>query len=101
MNGLRCLVLGIVCLLATLPVVNGQSVTGQISGTVSDSAGAVIPGAAVKLINNLSQQVHSFTADGNGNFTFTSLVPGTYNLTVTQPGFKVYAQSGIVVAAQE
>ena len=101
MNGLRCLVLGIVCLLATLPAVNGQSVTGQITGTVADAAGAVVPGAAVKLTNDLSQQVHTFTADANGSFVFTSLVPGTYSLRITQAGFKVYAQTGILVAAQE
>ena len=96
-----CLVAALICLLAALPAAHGQSVTGQISGTVADAAGAIVPGAAVKLTNDLSQQVHTFTADSNGNFIFTSLVPGTYSLHVTQPGFKIYAQPGIVVAAQE
>jgi hypothetical protein len=88
-------------LLAMLPAVHGQSVTGQISGTVADSAGALVPGAAVKLTNDLSQQVHTFTADANGSFVFTNLVPGSYSLRVTQPGFKVYAQNAISVSAQE
>src|SRR4051794_24106681 len=57
MNGLRFLVTAIVFLLASLPAAYGQSVTGQISGTVADSAGAVIPGASVKLTHDLSQQV--------------------------------------------
>ena len=74
------------CLLATMPIVYGQSVTGQISGNVVDAAGAVIPGAAVTLTNDLSQQVHSFTTDSNGSFVFTSLVPGNYSLKVTQAG---------------
>jgi hypothetical protein len=101
MNGLRCLVAVMICLLATLPVVNGQSVTGQITGVVTDQAGAVVPGAMVNLTNDLSKQVHNFTADSNGGFTFTSLVPGTYSLSIKQAGFKVYAQNGIGVAAQE
>ena len=50
------------CLLATMPIVYGQSVTGQISGNVVDAAGAVIPGVAVTLTNDLSQQAHSFTS---------------------------------------
>jgi hypothetical protein len=88
-------------LLATLPTINGQSVTGQIAGTVSDAAGALVPGAVVNLTNALSQQVHTFTTDANGGFVFTGLVPGEYNLKITQPGFKVYAQNGIQVATQE
>src|SRR6516165_2300823 len=101
MNGLRCLVLGIVCLLAALPVVNGQSVTGQISGVVVDPAGAVVPSAEVQLIHDLSQSIHKFVTDSNGSFFFTGLVPGTYSLRVSRPGFKSYDSKGITVATQE
>ena len=86
---------------ALLPNLNSQSVTGQITGTVADAAGAVVPGAVVKLINDLSQQTHSFNTENNGSFVFTNLVPGSYSIQITQPGFKVYAQHGITVAAQE
>jgi hypothetical protein len=86
---------------ALLPNLNGQSVTGQIAGTVADSAGSVVPGAVVKLINDLSQQTHSFNTETNGSFVFTNLVPGNYSIQITQPGFKVYAQHGITVSAQE
>src|SRR3954454_9075637 len=88
-------------LLASLPAANAQSVTGQISGTVTDSTGAVVAGASVKLTHDLSQQVHAFTTDSNGGFTFFGLVPGAYSLNVAQPGFKAYNQKSIVVAAQE
>ena len=88
----------VLCLLAVLPTVYGQSVTGQISGTVADSAGAVIPGAVVQLTNDLSKQIHTFTADSNGSFVFANLVPGSYSIRITQPGFKVYALSAITVA---
>jgi len=88
-------------LFALLPNLNAQSVTGQITGTVVDAAGAVVPGASVKLSNDLSQQVHTFTTENNGSFVFTNLVPGNYSIQVTQPGFKVYAQKAITVSAQE
>lgn len=88
-------------LAAVLPVARGQSVTGQVSGTIVDPAGAVVPGAAVQLIHDLSQTIHQFTTESTGEFLFTGLVPGAYSLRVAQKGFKTYDQSGITVAAQE
>ncbi|MDR3701849.1 MAG: carboxypeptidase-like regulatory domain-containing protein [Candidatus Sulfopaludibacter sp.] len=89
------------CALATLPTVSGQSITGQITGSVIDSAGGVVAGASVQLTHELSQQSNSFTTDSNGSFTFVDLVPGSYSVRVTHPGFKVFVQAGITVAAQE
>jgi hypothetical protein len=91
----------LLALAALLPAANAQSVTGQIQGSVTDSTGAVVAGAAVKLTHNLSQTTHSFTTDGTGSFSFFGLVPGAYSLTVSQPGFKGYTQRNITVAAQE
>jgi hypothetical protein len=87
--------------LVALPTVNGQSVTGQISGIVVDPAGAVVPGATVQLIHDLSHQIRVYTAENNGSFIFTGLVPGSYSLRVMRPGFKAYDQRGITVATQE
>jgi hypothetical protein len=84
-----------------MPAAKSQSVTGQVSGTVVDSTGALTPGAVVLLTHDLSQTTHRFATESNGAFVFTGLVPGTYSLRVTHPGFKTFAQSGIVVAAQE
>jgi len=88
-------------LLALLPAARAQSVTGQISGVVVDPAGALVPGAAVQLTHDLSQQVHKYTTESNGSFIFTGLVPGSYSLRVTLAGFKGYDQKGITVATQE
>jgi len=87
--------------LAISPAAFAQSVTGQISGTVTDASGAVVAGAAVKLTHDLSQQTRQFTTDSNGSFSFFGLVPGAYTLNVSQPGFRAYDQKGIVVSAQE
>jgi hypothetical protein len=87
--------------LAIAPAAFAQSVTGQISGTVTDASGAVVTGATVKLTHDLSTQARSFTTDGNGSFTFVGIVPGAYTLNVTQAGFRTYEQKGITVAAQE
>ncbi len=84
-----------------LPVARAQSVTGQISGTVTDVSGSVIPGAAVQLTHDLSQQTRSFVTGARGSFIFTGLVPGAYSLHVSQPGFKAYDQKAINVSSQE
>jgi len=87
-------------LLAMLPAANAQ-VTGQVTGVVVDQADAVVPGATVQLIHDLSQTVHAFTTETNGEFVFTGLVPGTYSLHVSKPGFKTFEQRNITIAAQE
>lgn len=79
----------------------GQGVTGTIDGTVTDPAGAIVTGAKVTLADSVSRQQHEFTTGSKGSFSFLDLVPGTYNLEIRQPGFKVYVQNGIVVSANE
>jgi hypothetical protein len=88
-------------LLAVSPAVLGQGVTGQISGTVADPSGASLAGAVVTVTHVLSQQVRTFTTDAGGYFVFPNLVPGTYNLNITQAGFRAHDQRGINVNAQE
>lgn len=88
-------------LLALLPVSSAQTVTGQISGTVVDPGDAVIVGADVNLINDVTKQARVYRTDPSGNFLFPELVPGTYNVRIMHPGFKAYAQNGIVLSAQE
>jgi Carboxypeptidase regulatory-like domain len=87
--------------LATLPTAKAQSVTGQISGSVTDPAGAVIPGARVQLTNDLTKQVRALSTASSGSFIFPDLMPGDYSVGITQTGFKAYSQRGINVSAAE
>jgi hypothetical protein len=66
-----------------------------------DPADAVVPGAAIELIHDLSHTVHKFTTETNGTFIFTGLVPGTYTLRVDKSGFKAYDQNQVTVSMQE
>ncbi|MBO0722654.1 MAG: carboxypeptidase regulatory-like domain-containing protein, partial [Blastocatellia bacterium] len=59
-----------------------QSVTGQISGTVTDTTGGAIVSATIQLTHDLSKQVRTFTTDTNGTFVFTNLVPGDYSVRI-------------------
>src|SRR5215831_10483130 len=55
-----------------------QTITGRISGTVTDSNGSAIPGVTVKIINEATQQIRNVTADPNGFYVATNLPVGNY-----------------------
>src|SRR5437867_6840716 len=64
-----------------------QTITGTITGAVKDSSDAVIVGAKVILIHEATRvQRQTITSDA-GDFTFSSVQPGSYTLTVDHPGF--------------
>ena len=65
----------------------GQLGSG-LQGTVTDQNGAIIPGANVKLTNTETNQSVETTANDSGLYRFTGLKQGTYNVLVTQNGFK-------------
>jgi hypothetical protein len=72
---------------------------GAISGTVTDSTGAVVGGATVTA-TLVDQNVSTVrTTSGAGDYTITPLTPGEYNLTVTAKGFEKFIQEHITVDA--
>jgi hypothetical protein len=79
----------------------GQGLTGQISGTVTDPSGNVVPGAEVVLLNTGTGHARTSHTDGAGAFLFTQLLPGSYQITVTSPGFKRMEKKDIVLTATE
>jgi hypothetical protein len=101
MTKFRILVAVLVSLLALAASSPAQTVTGSVTGTVVDSANAIVVGAVVRLTNNVTKQQREFVTAGNGTFTFLDLVPGEYNLRISQPGFKTFVQNGITVGTLE
>ncbi len=75
----------LVCVLAALPCWGQFS--GSIQGTVQDPGGGVVPNARVQLKNVATGVVASTASDGEGNFRFVSLAPGSYQVTVDATGF--------------
>ena len=92
----RDLVLALALLIADAPVMHAQFL-GQLSGTVNDSSGAVVPGASVTLKNQTSGTTRDTTSNGQGYFTIAAVPTGTYNLTVTAKGFQSWELAGIAV----
>ncbi|MGC2661639.1 MAG: carboxypeptidase-like regulatory domain-containing protein, partial [Bryobacteraceae bacterium] len=81
-------VLTFLMLAAVMPRADAQTVTGSLTGTVVDSAGALVAGAQVDLTNEISKQVRQYQTTDNGVFIFPDLVPADYDLRITHPGFK-------------
>jgi len=78
--------------------VHGQVAgTGSIQGTITDSTGAVIPGATVTLLNVATQVKRTGTTDSGGVYIFPNIEVGNYTVTATAPGFETYIQSGNVL----
>src|ERR1017187_3702902 len=83
-----------VLLLIQLPVV-AQNASGNLSGTVSDTSGAVVPKAKVILKNQASNSTRESVTNGSGIFSFASIPPATYTLTVSAPNFNSWEQREI------
>jgi hypothetical protein len=77
-----------------------QQRSGSISGNVVDQTGANISGALVKLEQEGQFSSREALSDGNGQFSFSNVVPGQFHLTITSPGLTSQEFSGILSPAE-
>jgi Carboxypeptidase regulatory-like domain/TonB-dependent Receptor Plug Domain len=84
---IRFYFLTIAILVALSSVAFGQQDAGQVNGTVKDQNNAVITGATVKVKNVATNAERSATTNGDGYYVVTNLLPGMYEVTVSQTGF--------------
>jgi hypothetical protein len=80
-----------VCLLLAPSPISAQVGTADVLGTVTDSTGAVIPNAKVTLTNVGTGIVNDTTSNSKGEYLFTTLPNGSYNLKVEIKGFKSFS----------
>src|SRR5262245_45375706 len=78
-----------------------QGDRGTITGTVADPANAVVGGASIEAKNSESGATYTAATTETGNYTLAQLPAGSYQLTVTLPGFKKYVRQNVVVAATQ
>ena len=74
-----------------------QSDRGNITGTVSDPAGAVVANAPIEARNVNTGAVYQAATTDTGNYTLAPLPAGAYELTVTAAGFRKYTRQGLTV----
>jgi hypothetical protein len=94
----RILAIAVVFVCSIGAYAQGGSVA--ISGTVTDSTGAVIPGAKVSATEKSTATVHTVTTGSSGQFKISALRPTTYTVTVEAVGFKKYVQDLVMLADQ-
>jgi hypothetical protein len=91
-----CVAAGILLLASTATFVFAQQLNvAQISGQVTDSTGAVIPAATVRMTETQRGVVHTAVTDQSGRYVMPGLPVGPYQLQVQKDGFRTYVQSGI------
>jgi hypothetical protein len=83
--------------LATCIPVLRADVTGSISGTITDSSGAVIPDASVLALNTDTDINHTTRTNTQGYYVFPILPTGHYTITIQGRGFKEYRQTGLTI----
>ena len=77
----------------------GQAETGVITGTVTDSSNAVVPGATVTVVSTATGLTRSVTTASAGEYSITNLPPATYTLTIEHSGFQKYSRQVQVAVA--
>ena len=93
---------GVLLVLLTATVGWAQAgATAQISGTVKDSSGGVLPGADVTATQTETGFKRSVVTDSDGAFAFPSIPTGPYRLEVMLQGFRSYLQTGIVLQVND
>jgi Carboxypeptidase regulatory-like domain/TonB dependent receptor len=84
-------------ILCALPGTSWCQAVGAISGTVTDSTGAVVPSANVTALRVDTGVAQATVTNASGIFTFSNLVVGTYTVTVKAAGFMTQTVSGIAL----
>ncbi len=75
----------------------GQEFRSTIAGRVTDPTGAVIPKAVVVVTNTDTGVSVTIGTDNSGNYTAPFLLPATYSVSATAPGFSKYTRDGIKI----
>jgi hypothetical protein len=90
------------CLLFVLTLTVGafaQTLTGQLSGIVTDQTGAVIPNANITLTNQLNGDIRRTVSNSDGLFAIASVPTGEYTISIEAQGFAKWERTGLRVSA--
>jgi len=88
------------CLLLAASVVQAQGVgtSGDITGTVVDSVGAVLPGVTISVVETQTGLKRTAITNGTGQYRVVGLSPATYDVTVQMQGFATEIRREVTVA---
>jgi hypothetical protein len=99
MSNRRYAVVAVLAFVLLALALASASITGSISGVVTDKSGAVVAGASVTATDTLTGVQTTQKTDTKGFYNLPTLAVGTYDLEIKQVGFKTYRQTGLVIDA--
>src|SRR5258708_23872057 len=90
------------CALVLLPAVaRGQQFLANVTGTVTDVQGAVVPGVTVTVLNTDTNVSTEAQTNVRGAYTVQQLTPGPYRITAGLSGFKTFVRDGVTLRTAE
>jgi hypothetical protein len=96
MKSLACV---LVCLFATcMAYAQGVGSSGEITGTVTDSSGAVLPGVTVNVVDTQTSLKRTVVTNNTGQFRANGLPPAIYDVSAELPRFATLIRRGVPVA---
>src|SRR5271165_1553665 len=93
---IRCFLLSLLMLAVPLAM-HAQQYSGTITGTVTDSSGASVPGATVTVTNPATGATYNATTSEQGVYVFAQLPVGTYQVEVKKASFKDFIAKNVEV----
>src|SRR3979409_2036839 len=90
-------VLGLLIILLLPVAVSAQVSGGTVSGKVTDSTGALIPGAQIAIRNTATGVTTSVVANDDGIYRASNLLAGDYEITASAPNFTSFLQKGVTL----
>jgi hypothetical protein len=97
-RSLLCITIVLIVLAITAPAW-GQETRGRINITVLDPQQAVVPDAALELVDLATNQTRKAATQSAGTYAFVNLANGKYKLTITKPGFRAAVYDEVTVSA--
>ncbi len=78
-----------------------QTTSALIFGTVTDGSGAVLAGTSVRAVKTDTKVTSTVISNGDGNYVFPGLAPGSYSVSCEQQGFRGFVREGIVLEVNQ
>ncbi len=98
---MRAFILKVIGLMLLVPALaSSQTFQGGVRGAVRDADGGVLPGTTVTLTNADTGVARTAVTNDRGEYVFSSVAPGNYNLGVELSGFAPYRREGLIVGVQ-
>src|SRR6202035_3966293 len=99
-NPMKSLACTFLCLLLATSLAQAQGVgsSGEITGTVTDASGGVLPKATISVVETQTGLKRTVTTNGTGQFRVVGLAPATYDVSAALSGFATEIRRDVTVA---